>query len=85
MWQPMETAPRDGTEILLKTTTGIVSAWFDPPRVVDDYFNGPDVEGCQWICYDDEFQILVEWWSDNQPCPYIDSSGGIVGWMPIPT
>lgn len=81
IWLPMDTAPRDGTDILLCTTQGIVSAWFDPPVIVHDYFDGDDTEGCQWVCYDDEFTIQVEWWGGDKFC---DGSSGILGWMPIP-
>lgn len=43
-WQPIDTAPRTEKEILLKTSVGIVSAWFDH-------------EEHQWVCYDDAFTI----------------------------
>jgi hypothetical protein len=43
-WKPMDTAPEDGTEILLKTHIGIVSAW---------YCNEDD----EWVCYDDMFTL----------------------------
>lgn len=79
-WQPMYTAPRDGTVVLLHTSTGMVSAWFDPPVITTDYFNGDDLEGSQWICYDDEFQIIIEWFGEND---YGDGSAGIRGWMPV--
>jgi len=42
IWQPIETAPTDRTEILLKTKFGIVSAFFDS-------------EDNEWVCYDDIF------------------------------
>lgn len=80
-WRDMESAPRDGTEIILLTTTGVVSAWFDPPRIVHDYFDGDDTEGCQWVCYDDKFTEIVEWFGEND---YGDGSAGIRGWMPLP-
>jgi len=47
-WQPVETIPTDGTEILIKTDTGIVSAWF--------YYNA-DNGRAEWICYDDMFEL----------------------------
>lgn len=84
-WQPMETAPRDGTTILLKTAQGVVDAWWCPPEVVHHYFEGDDVEGCLWVCYDDAFEIQVEWANvEGEDCPFWDSSSGILGWMPIP-
>lgn len=69
-WQPMETAPRDQSEILLLTTAGIVSAWYEKPSKVET-MDGTEYEGDQWICYDDAFQIE-------------NDGGGILGWMPIP-
>ena len=67
-WQPVETIPMDGTEILIKTDVGIVSAWFwhEEPT------NGAKDDGCyDWICYDDMFQIDGH---DNN----------IYEWMPMP-
>ena len=69
-WQPMETAPRDESEILLLTTDGVVSAWYEKPSKVET-MNGTEYEGGQWICYDDKFQIE-------------NDQGGIIAWMPIP-
>ncbi len=46
-WQPMATAPRDETEVLLKTRIGVVSAWFHDE--LDEHF--------EWVCYDDLFTI----------------------------
>lgn len=68
MWNPMSTAPKDGTEILLKTHVGIVSAWFaqkDPTNEAND-------DGLyDWVCYDDMFTL-----DGDDPT--------IEGWVPIP-
>lgn len=67
-WKPMSTAPLDGTEILLKTHVGIVSAWFcDDPPTNDSNDNGAH----DWVCYDDMFTLEHD-----------DST--IVGWMSLP-
>ena len=68
MWSPMNTAPKDGTEILLKTHVGIVSAWFcnEPPTN-----EAGDNGAYDWICYDDMFQL------DGYDCT-------IEGWAPLP-
>jgi len=44
MWQPIENAKHDENEILIKTTVGVVSAWWC-------------VSGSEWVCYDDAFAI----------------------------
>lgn len=46
-WQPIDTAPRDETEVLIKTNIGVVSAWF----------HAEPGECYQWVCYDDKFTI----------------------------
>lgn len=84
-WQPMTSALRDETEVLLLTTTGIVSAWWAKPIITDSYFDGKDVEGCEWVCYDAAFTIQVEWWiNDADKDEFCDDSAGVLGWMPIP-
>ena len=67
-WQPVETIPMDGTEILIKTHIGVVSAYF----CIEEPDNDARDSGVyDWICYDDKFQLDGE-------------SSGIIGWMPIP-
>ena len=53
-WQPVETIPMDGTEILLKTQQGIVSAWFCNESPTND---AHDDGVYDWICYDDMFVL----------------------------
>jgi hypothetical protein len=43
-WNPVNTIPLDGTEILLKTHVGVVSAWLH-------------IENQEWVCYDDMFTL----------------------------
>jgi hypothetical protein len=66
-WQPIKTIPMDGTEILIKTNAGIVSAWFCIEYPTND---SKDDGVYDWICFDDEFTI------DGH-------SSEIIGWMPI--
>lgn len=76
-WRSMESAPRDGTEVLLRTNIGVVSAWFQPSEK-HETVNGPEWDGAMWVCYDDAFQIEVE----EPPSGYIDA--GVLGWQPLP-
>ena len=72
-WQPIETIPMDGTEILIKTDTGIVSAWFCHEEPTNDAKDN----GCyDWICYDDMIQIdghdnNIEGWAPIMPNPRV--------------
>ncbi len=67
-WRPIDTIPMDGTEILIKTDVGIVSAWFCHEEPTND---AEDNSFYDWICYDDMFQIDGH---DNN----------IEAWMPMP-
>lgn len=81
VWRPMKTAPRDRTEVLLCMREGIVSAWFEPPAIVHSYFDGDEQVGSEWVCFDDKFTEIVEWFGKND---YGDGAAGILGWMPMP-
>lgn len=67
-WNPPETAPLDGNEVVLRTTLGIVSAWFHDESPSDP---SNDDGHYEWVCYDDKFQI--------EP----DGGERILGWLPI--
>jgi len=53
-WQPIDTIPMDGTEILIKTDVGVVSAWFCHEEPTND---ARDDGYYDWVCYDDMFTI----------------------------
>ena len=77
-WQSIATAPRDGTEVILLTSTGAVSAHYDKGAGwSDDPINGRDYEGPSWVCYDNTFLIEIEETPDGECCE-------VLGWMPIP-
>lgn len=66
-WHPAETVPMDGTEVLILTPSGVVSAWFcnEPPTN-----DAKDDGAYDWICFDDSFTI------DGH-------EANIIGWLPM--
>jgi hypothetical protein len=77
-WKPVATAPRDGTEVILLTPTGAVSAHYDKGAGwSDDPINGRNYEGPSWVCYDNTFLIEIEETPDGEYCE-------VLGWMGIP-
>ena len=81
-WQPIETAPRDGTSVLLFTAChGITQAWFSAGEWEEHYEYGPQYNGPVWVCADDAFQIEVE-----EMGPDVDDMhhGTATHWQPLP-
>lgn len=67
-WNSLDSLPLDGTEVLLKTAIGVVSAWFHS----EESFNDEQDDGhYEWVCYDDAFSI------DG------DGKETIKGWLPL--
>jgi len=79
-WQPIETAPKDETHLLLFTSChGIVEAWFSPGFWSDETPLSPrEYTGDVWVCADDAFQIEVELWDGHE------DHGTATHWMPLP-
>lgn len=78
LWQPIATAPRDETHILLFTTVhGQVEAWFSAGGW-SETIDGREYDGPVWVCGDDAFQIEIE----EIPDGYHD--GAATHWMPLP-
>lgn len=82
-WQPMETAPRDETEILLLTTVGITSARFYAGEWHRS-FDGDEYEGPVWSCCDDMWQIEVEESPVDNDNTFQYNDGEATHWMYLP-
>lgn len=84
-WQPMDTAPRDGTEVLLyDSINGCLQGWFAQGEWSDDTPVSPrEYSGAVWVIGDDLFQFEVEEFPHEAPCgPYGD--GTLTHWRPLP-
>lgn len=78
-WQPIETAPRDGSHILIHTRNhGAVEAWFSPGEWSDNYECGREYNGPVWVCGDDAWQVEIE----EVPEGFHDSEA--THWRPLP-
>lgn len=80
-WQPIETAPKDGTSVLLFTTChGVCEAWFAKGEWSDDTPISPaEYSGESWVCCDDAFSLEVELGPDGW-----EHHGTATHWMPLP-
>lgn len=75
----METAPRDGTAILLFSTShGIVEGWYAPFEPSFDHEGKDTGNGDFWVIADDAIESEVEHHEEG----YWD--GPVKAWMPLP-
>lgn len=79
VWYPIESAPRDGTSILVYTESdGIFEAWFEVPKKEYLHDWGFEYSGSVWVCLDDKFRVIAEC-NENGYHDY-----PITHWMPLP-
>ena len=58
--------PFDGSDVLVRTTTGWVQAYWVPYQEYTTMYNNIDCDkGFYWVCYDDKFELeldeVLEW------------------------
>jgi hypothetical protein len=77
-WQPIETVPRDGSQVLLFTKThGVTEARFAAGEWHEHHEYGRQYDGPVWVCGDDAWQIEVEEYGDTF------HDGEATHWMPV--
>lgn len=81
-WQPIETAPKDGSHVLLFTKYGIVECFYVPEEVSAEYFDeyGPETFSPFWSGFNDavEIEIRTNSWAGQE------NHGPATHWMPLP-
>jgi hypothetical protein len=80
-WLPIESAPTDGTDILLYTTDwGVIQGWFAAGQWSEHPEYGREYSGDVWVCADDALNIEIEAFPDGTY-----HHGNATHWMPLPT
>ena len=81
-WQPIETAPKDGSNILLLAYGMAIEAWYSPGEWSDDTPVSPaEYSGAAWVAFDDAVQFEVE---EGAGPDCSDFHGPVTHWMPLP-
>ena len=78
-WQPIATAPKDETEILLMAHGMVIQGRYHPGGWSDDTPVSPaEYDGPVWCCFDDAVSFEIEETPDG------DNHGQVTHWMPLP-
>ena len=78
-WQPIETAPQDGSNILILAKGMAIEAYYSPGRWTEDTPIAPaEYDGAVWVGFDDAVQFEIE------ETPRGDFHGQVTHWMPLP-
>jgi hypothetical protein len=81
-WMPIETAPRDGTDILVfHKIHGPMSARFCPGEWSEHYEYGPEYDGPVWCFGDGAFQEEIEEMDEHGSQLH---HGPVTHWQPLP-
>lgn len=76
-WQPISTAPKDGTEILILAHGMCIQARYEAGEW-SDHHEGAEYWGPVWCAFDDKIQFEIE------EAPEGDSHGPVTHWMELP-
>jgi len=78
-WRPIETAPRDGSDILLLANGMAIEARYCPGEwSVETPISPREYDGAIWCAFDDALQFEIE------ETPGGDFHGQVTHWRPLP-